>query len=545
MSEKYFTAGDKKITLRPVDDVVVVRYKKSLGDTGVQELISSKPLARIEGVNIKTYPKYNIALVTRPPAENAATRENFSSEVGDDENIEFISRAYREVETGSLMVVTDEINIKFKKGITKESINELITSKKLSIIEGDEEGTELTSNPYLVKVKDANGDNTVDTANALSSLPEVEYAEPNFVTEFKKENVSMPNGRFFAEQWHLHNGGQGNGMNREDVDALNAWKISKGGSSSVKIAIIDDGVDTNQPDLKANIWENPDPNAADRHGKNFFDGTDDPNPIHFAPPFDQMTGNDIHGTPCAGVAAAAGEDASGVCGIAFECKIIGVKVWGADDLAPNSQIAKAIRYAGKHADILSCSWSSGPSNVVSDAIKDVARNGRKGLGCPIFVATGNSAPSPISFPARLPEAIAVGASTNTGLRAGYSQFGPEIDFLAPSSGGTRGIFTTDVSIPTRGFNIGRRGQGDPEGLYTNGFGGTSSATPLAAGIGALVISENPTLTSEQIRIMLRNCCDKIDPNNANYNASGFSKTHGFGRLNARRALELAKNGSRQ
>jgi subtilisin family serine protease len=232
---------------------------------------------------------------------------------------------------------------------------------------------------------------------------------------------------------------------------------------------------------------------------------------------------------------------SGVCGIAFQCKIIGVKVWGADDLAPNNQIAKAIRYAGKHADILSCSWSSGPSNVVSDAIHDVTRNARRGLGCPIFIATGNSAPSPISYPAHLSDTIAVGASTNTGLRSGYSQFGPEIDFLAPSSGGTLGIFTTDVSIPTRGFNIGRDGQGDPEGLYTNSFGGTSSATPLAAGIGALVISVNPSLTSQQVRQVLRNCCDKIDPNNARYDAAGFSNSHGFGRLNARRALDLAKD----
>ena len=145
-----------------------------------------------------------------------------------------------------------------------------------------------------------------------------------------------------------------------------------------------------------------------------------------------------------------------------------------------------------------------------------------------------------SFPANLSETIGVGASTNKGTRAPYSNGGREIDFVAPSSGGTKEIFTTDVPDENRGFNLGRPGQGDPEGLYTNEFGGTSSATPLAAGIGALVLSVNPNLTAEQVREVLRKSCEKIDPNNARYNSNGFSETHGYGRVNARRALEIAK-----
>lgn len=441
MVDKYFTLGDKKILLKPIDDVIVVRYKKSLDDAAARSMISSKPAARLAGASLKTYPKYNIALVSRPPSERAGARNDFSNAVAADENVEFVSRAYREGETGSFMVVTDEINVRFKKGVDQQTIDRMISDNDLAIVES---GDEFSPGEYLVKIMDTNGDKTIDIANKLASLPEVEFAEPNFITEFKKLALVPPNEKYFAEEWHLHNTGQNGGISGEDVHALNAWQISRGGSISVVIAIIDDGVDTSHPDLKSNIWQNPDPNAPDQHGRNFYDLTDDPDPIHFAPPYDQMEGNDIHGTPCAGVAAAVGEAVSGVCGIAYQCKIIGVKVWGADDLAPSNQIAKAIRYAGRYADILSCSWSSGPSNEVVYAVRDVTSNGRNGLGCPVFVATGNDAPSPISFPARLPETIAIGASTNIATRSSYSQYGPEIDFLAPSSGGTLRVFTTDV-----------------------------------------------------------------------------------------------------
>jgi hypothetical protein len=75
-----------------------------------------------------------------------------------------------------------------------------------------------------------------------------------------------------------------------------------------------------------------------------------------------MTGNDIHGTACAGVMCAAGKPLGGVCGVARRCKVLGAKIFGGDDLAPPFRVAEAIRYAGHHASILSCSWSSGSPN---------------------------------------------------------------------------------------------------------------------------------------------------------------------------------------
>jgi len=540
---KYFMVGDKKVTLEPIEDVMVLKYKNTLDDASARFMFSSKPETKIEGAGIKTYPKYNIALVSIPPlepAERASVKFNFSRAMTKDNNVEFVSKAYREKETGKMIIPRDDINIKFKKGTSQDRIEKLLSANDLEVLEDDESDIGL----YLVKkVKNVNGDTIIDISNKLSSEPEVEFAEPNFITEIKKES-HLTTGEYFEQEWHLNNTAQQGGTQGEDVDALEAWEISNGGSSSVVICCMDDGTDIKHPSLKDNIWENPDQNAPDRNGRNFYDDENinrkyDPRPFYFAPPYDEMRGNDIHGTPCSGVIAAYNEE-KGVCGIAYGCKILPVKIWGADDLASNNKIARAIRYGGKYADIISCSWSSAPSNIVTFAIRDVVKNGRNGRGCSIFVATGNNAPSPISFPARAVDAIAVGASTNEGTRAYYSQYGPEIDFLAPSSGGTLGIFTTDVSIKTRGFNIGKPEQGDKDGYYTNSFGGTSSATPLAAGIAGLMLSVNPDLTAEQVRQILRNSCDKIDSNIAKYKANGFSLTHGYGRVNAKRALEIAK-----
>lgn len=308
---------------------------------------------------------------------------------------------------------------------------------------------------------------------------------------------------FINEQWHLHNTGQDWGQAGEDVSAQETWEIGKG-SPNITIAILDDGVDIDHPDLQSNIWVNPNSAEPDVNGWDFFDDINDPRPKEFRHPYDSTRIDDIHGTPCAGVVAAVGDNNSGVTGIAYQCKILPVKIFRASNLVSLSKLADAIRYAGQKADVLSNSWGIPFSSNVEQAIKEVVQTGRGGKGTPVLVATGNDSRSSISFPANVPEAIAVGASTNRGQRSGYSNYGEGLDFVAPSDGGTKGIFTTDVSIPNRGYNAGDINSGDAAGLYTNSFGGTSSATPLAAGIAALILSANPELKWDQVRKYMRN-----------------------------------------
>lgn len=281
----------------------------------------------------------------------------------------------------------------------------------------------------------------------------------------------------------------------------------------------------------------------DKVGRDFFLPVDhpdhfNPRPKKFRMPYDDMPGNDIHGTPCAGVVAATGPAAYG---IAPGCRILAVKVFHADEFAADERVADAMRYAATKADILSCSWSGSTSADIQMALEDVKRTGRKGRGATVFCATGNESrpgrPAAVGFPARDPNAIGVGASTDQAMLASYSNIGPEVDFVAPSSGGIAEVFTTDVSIPGRGFNVGRRDRGGKDGLCTNEFGGTSSATPLAAGVGALMLSVNPKLSSDDVRDILRTTADKIG---GSYDARGFSNEFGYGRVNAAKAVEEAK-----
>jgi subtilisin family serine protease len=539
VAERSFAAGNKKVSLKAVDDMVVVKYKKSVDSRKALDIISNNPGFNLESTHVKTYAPYNVSIVTTPVDENTTAGKKFSVEsLARDEQIQFVSSAFKDEATGSLVIITDQISVGFKTGTSKHAIDQLLSENDLSIVEQ----SKFSPFQYVLRVNNAhNIDKTLDVYRKLISRAEIEYADPVTLTEFRKSALQIPNGKYFTEQWHLHNKGQDGGSPNEDVKALEAWEITKGDPNIVS-SCVDDGLTPDHVDIKHNAWRNPDPQAEDQFGYNFYDDIPNPEPIYFRPPFDTLEGNDIHGTPCAGVISAAGEPISGVCGIAPRCKVLGVKIFGADDLAPPPRVAEAIRYSGKYADIISCSWSGGPPNeTIIQAIRDVAGSGRSGKGCPIFFATGNDFADSIAFPANIPETIAVGASTNEGRRASYSNYGSEIDFVAPSSGGTKRIFTTDVPYKNRGFNIGRPGQGDSDGFYTNSFGGTSSATPLAAGIGALVLSVNPDLTAEQVRQLLRKSCDKIDPVNAQYDANGFSNSHGFGRLNARRAVELAKD----
>jgi subtilisin family serine protease len=436
---------------------------------------------------------------------------------------------YIEQQSGLRLVSTREITVRFQPKSSEGSRAKVLLSLGLTLVRPNE----FRPNQQIVEPAAAIDETAVlDLANTLSERDDVvAYAAPNFIAEHRK--AALPEDPLLPQQWHLDNTGQAGGVTGKDVRALQAWGLVPGGSPNVVIAIIDDGVDLNHPDLKDNIWSNPNPAAPDRQGRNFYDQNYDPSPHYFRPPYDQMEGNDIHGTPCAGVAAAVANRRGGV-GLAYKSKILPVKVFGADSLASNDRVADAIRYAGQHAQVISCSWS-GPMNPdLESAIDDVTRDGRNGRGCLVFCATGNDYKAAIGFPARHPDVFAIGASNDQGKRAKYSNYGPGIRFVAPSSDpdmGRQGITTTDVSLRNRGFNIG--------GHYTDDFGGTSSATPLAAAIGALVLSVSPGLSRIQVRNLLQASAVKIDSATGAYR-KGYSLQYGFGCLDAFAAVSAAQ-----
>ena len=404
------------------------------------------------------------------------------------------------------MILTDEINICISDKKSESKIRKLC--HKLNCIIVDD-----SKKIWRVRVLDPDDDAPLVIANKLSDEKGIEFAEPNALQQSVLAAVTPPTEDRFTNQWHLNNTGENGGIVEADVRALDAWEITYG-SSNIRIVIHDSGVDIVHPDLIDNIdvgWD--------------FDNNDS----------DASNNTGPHGTACAGVAAAP-RNGVGVVGIAPGCRIVPLRAAGSHTW---SEWADTFEWAAGRGEIISCSWTISSNSTLSLAIRDSANNGRGGKGILIFFATGNGFASTIGYPAILNETIAIGASTNQDVRSGYSNFGTGIDFVAPSSGGTLRVETSDVQ-GTNGYNT----NVSPNGDYCNaddasGFGGTSSATPLAAGIGALMLSVNPSLSSHQVRQIMRGACDKIDEANANYDANGWSDQYGYGRINAAVAVQRA------
>ena len=391
-------------------------------------------------------------------------------------------------------------------------------------------------NPRQMVVYDSasgrTGAELVVLALELADAAEVAFATPNFVSQYRRDATTGAASAPAAAQWHL-----------KLVRARQAWATTRG-KSGIRVAVLDDGVDVEHPELRTNLRRTPDPaEPRDLLGRDFFLPDTDPDhfnprPKRFRAPFGQMAGNDIHGTPCAGVAVGRGPKSFG---LAPRCRLLPVKIFHADDLAADAQVADAIRYAGACADVLSCSWTGSASPDLQAAIADVVAGGRGGRGAVVVCATGNDQRPRVGYPARDPNCIAVGASTDGDELAWYSNHGPQVWVVAPSNGGQRGIYTTDVSIPGRGFNTGSVALGGTDGRFTNDFGGTSSATPLVAGLVALMLSVDASLTPAQVKGHLAASARKIGPQ-AGYDAQGHSHRFGHGRIDAEAALRSVADG---
>ncbi|HEY3517534.1 MAG TPA: S8 family serine peptidase [Gammaproteobacteria bacterium] len=331
----------------------------------------------------------------------------------------------------------------------------------------------------------------------------------------------VPNDPLFSRQWPLDNQGQGGGGDDADVDAPEAWAITRG-SPTIVIAVLDDAVQLDHPDLAPNIA------AA---GRDFRADA----PRTTAAPREVT---DRHGTSVAGVVAARGDDGIGVTGVCPQCRLLPIGVDGVDD-AVSVATADAVRYAvSQGADVINLSWGYARAHppradaALRAALEAAVTEGRDGRGTLIVVgatndAVDNCAGSTLDL-AALDSVLAVGVADFRD-RIGGAGFGPCIDLVAPSTPerkSTLGVLTTD-----------RTGiDGHAGGDYHETFGGTSAAAPLVAGIAGLLLSLNPDLTRPELQQLLEQTADKIDATNAGYDARGFSVRAGFGRVNAARAL---------
>ena len=377
-------------------------------------------------------------------------------------------------------------------------------------------------NQYLIKFENKGTKKIFELIGKLNENLYVEFAEPNFI-RFLAPSISDP---YFDYQWSIRNQGYLGGIVDADMDVDAAWSFATG--EDIKIAVIDEGVDLQHPDLVTNLLP-----GYDATGNN-SDGA--PN----------INNNDAHGTCCAGIISAKSNDI-GIAGVAYNAKIIPIRVaystgypigdyrrhWVIDDTWVQDGIYEAVN---RGADIISNSWGGGnPSINITNAINNAVDNGRNGKGCVVLFSSGNDNSS-VSYPATLEKVIAVGATGMCDERKSPSScdnedwwgsnYGDELDIVAPGVN----IYSADIS-GTNGYSVGD---------YLDNFNGTSSACPNAAGVAALILSINPNFSQIEVRRILESSTDKLPGYNyfnspVHPNGSWNNKI-GYGRVNAMQAI---------
>ncbi len=306
----------------------------------------------------------------------------------------------------------------------------------------------------------------------LLARGDVEFAGYNH----RVQAVETPNDPAFSQQWAL-----------PKIEAPAAWDIYAG-SNNVIIAVVDSGVDLDHPDLQANLmpgWDfvNNDSLADDDHG---------------------------HGSHVAGIAAAVGNNGVGIAGVSWGAKIMPLKMLDAGGGGSTYDLAQAVYYAVDHgAKVINMSLGAPGSEWPCNWPEvEAAFNYAISRGVLLVVASGNDGQEGVNCPGAYEQAIAVGSTTATDTRSYFSNFGPQLDIVAPGSS----IYSTYFF-----------------GGYTT-MSGTSMATPHVAGLAALLWSFAPALNAAEVSSYIQSTADDLGP-------AGWDQYFGYGRINAKKALD--------
>ncbi|MGH7803310.1 MAG: S8 family serine peptidase, partial [Candidatus Binatia bacterium] len=304
-------------------------------------------------------------------------------------------------------------------------------------------------------------------AKTLELLPEVEFVEPNKAVA----PLESANDPYFASQWHL-----------PKIRATEAWEITTGSPDDV-IAILYSGIDPTHPDLAAKLVP----------GWNTYDGNADASDVYG------------HGTKVAGSAAAIANNGLGVASVAWQSRLMPIRVTDTAGYGYYSTISQGITWAADHgARVMNISFAS---VAASSAIANAASYARS-KGALVVAAAGNCGCDDPT--AENPHLISVGATTTTDALATFSSRGAYVDVAAPGSG----IYTT-----VRG------------GGYAS-VAGTSFASPVTAGVIALLMAGNPDVSANEIE-------EALESTALDLGAAGHDPSFGFGRIDAAAALAAA------
>jgi subtilisin family serine protease len=402
-----------------------------------------------------------------------------------------------------------EVLVKFKSGVSQETI-ERLTAQRHDRVEDRIENV-----AGLDAIDDLDNADAATVVNEYSQLPEVEYAEPNYDIELDDAEPLvpiLPRDPQFGDQWALANSGQRGGKQGADISATLAWATTTG-SNKVVVAVLDSGVDYTHEDLAGNMWHRP--ASIEAYHDDELGTMDDEfgfNAIDFAS--DPMDENG-HGTHCAGIIGAEGENNIGIAGVNWKVQIMPLKFMNAGGFGTTKDAIEAINYvidrkkAGVNVRIISASWGSTQrSRALEDVIRKAYENDI------LFVAaagnaTANNDRTP-HFPSsyNVPNVVSVAALDRNDELARFSNYGLK-----------------SVAIAAPGVDILSTWLGN---AYEE-KSGTSMATPVVAGVAALVLAEHPRMSVDDLKKKLLASTDPI--------VALKGKTVTGGRINAAKALE--------
>lgn len=362
----------------------------------------------------------------------------------------------------------------------------------------------------VVRVTPAPGTDDVALAASLHGLPGIGWAHPDLVLPLVP--ASLPDDPYLGSEWHIQNTGQLGFTPGVDIGASDAWEVTRGAGQLV--AIVDTGVDLLHPDLSV------------IPGHDYVGHDEDPSP------------DDPHGTACAGLAAGVGDNAVGTAGVAWEADAYAIRLVGGTTTTADMYDA-LVEAVDAGAGVLSNSWGfEDPCAPINDygafdeAVDYAERHGRGGLGAAVVFAAGNGACDIAANNWLADErVITVAAVNGYDEREWYSCFGDAVDVAGPSGA----MVTTDM-LGSAGYN----GYPGDDG-YTNGFNGTSAATPVVAGVVALMFAANERLTAAQARDALCDTSVPVDLASGTWDATGRSPWYGCGRVDAAAAVRAVSD----
>jgi hypothetical protein len=521
---RYGGKQGKSYALQPSKDIIVVRSESR--HLPVHIPLSPKARGALNALTpVMDVRAAGVQLFAAAPRTAMSTIQRARKLLKKEDEVEFAGTALRDPKSGAPVIYSENAFVKFRDGVSKGIAEKLFKKYKLSI----KRELPYAGPAFFVGAPEGTGTQIFPIASQLLDEEEVDLCHPELLRKLSFRQA-------FPQQWHLKQTTINQHLIKASANVEAAWGSSDG--AGVTIALIDDGFDLLHEEFQSS-GKIVAPRDATRK-------TNDPSP-----------GNgDRHGHSCAGVACADG--LHGASGVAPRAKLLPIRL--ASALGSQDE-ADAFVWAADHgADVISCSWGpedgdwSDPSDPLHHdvvplpdstrlAIEHAITKGRGGKGCVIVWAAGNGNESVDNDGyASNPNVIAVAACNDKGKRSAYSDKGRAVWCSFPSNDGipslTPGIWTTDLSGKP-GYNDGDSRKGDAAGSYTNSFGGTSSAAPGAAGVAALVLSKNPQLSWDQVKDILKRSCDRIDVARGSYDHNKHSKKYGYGRLNAKNAVDLA------